>query len=734
MKAGLLGTMMTAVALALGTSHAGRAGKPEAAGEAPSLRRFALVVGANDGGTSRVRLRYAGTDAVNFTSVMTRFGGVAEGDVWLLQEPSRKQFLTAMEGMKARVAEAQAAGIRAELLVYYSGHSDENGLMLGGERLAYPEFRSRIDAVPARIRVAVVDACASGALTRLKGGSRLPAFSVDQSSNLSGYAFLTSSSGAEAAQESDRIKASYFTHYLVSGLRGAADRNQDGRVTLGEAYAFAFQETLSQTEGSQAGAQHPSYDMRLTGTGDLVLTDLRGTSAGLVLAPPMKGRLFVRSSKGDLVAELQKQPGAKVELGLEPGLYDLRLDQGDSLFQALVKVDATVHAPVSRADFAPAARERTRSRGGDPDSALARSIAETTSKAAHAALIPSDDGWIPARAAVVPGVGFPGRGAGPWSHNLSVNLFAGRARAIHGLQFSLGANHADGGVDGMQFGLLNFSDAGSRGLQLGMLANARARGGHTGAQLALLANNADTLTGLQMAFINHAGSGTGLQAGLLNTSGTGRGVQAGLINAARGQSGVQAGLVNAAGTQTGVQVGLINAADTARGLQMGLVNYARHSDGAVLGLFSLILNGLHDVEATFDDRSMLRTALVLGGPYNYNYISFDMKAREPRHLWGASAGVGVHIPYNRFFADIDAGVGSVFNEVDWENHSLVGRVRAIGGISPARYFNLFGGFTYNVEAWPGSKRPNLNPGIAGDRMGDDIRTHQWPGFVLGVRI
>ena len=734
MKAGLFGLLMTAAAFSLGTAEAGPAPKAaQAANPSQGLRRFALVVGANDGGASRVRLRYAGTDAANFTAVMTRFGGVAEADARMLQEPTRRQFLEAMSAMRAKVAAATAAGDRAELLVYFSGHSDESGLMLGGEKLGYPEFRARIDSIPARIRLAVVDACASGALTRLKGGSRLPAFSVDQSSNLSGYAFLTSSSGAEAAQESDRIKASYFTHYLVSGLRGAADRNQDGRVTLGEAYAFAFQETLSQTEGSQAGAQHPSYDMRLTGTGDLVLTDLRGTSAGLVLAPAMRGRLFVRAASGDLVAELQKQPGAKVELGLEPGLYDLGLDQGDSLFHALVKVDTLSHAPVSRADFSPVARERTRLRGNDPDSALALAIAETASKVAVAAIIPSGEGWIPARAAVVPGVGFPGRGAGPWSHNLSINLFSGRARNIHGLQFSLGANQADYEMHGMQLGMLNFSGTESRGAQIGFVANGRANR-HSGLQLALAVNNADTLTGLQAAFINHAGDATGGQAGFVNSVGRGTGLQAGLLNAAKRQTGVQAGLVNAVGTQNGMQIGLINAADTARGLQAGIFNYARHSEGAVLGLFSLILNGLHDVETTFDEKSMLRTALVLGGPYNYNYVSFDMKARYPRHLWGGSAGVGVHIPRKYAFADLDAGMGVLMNEIDLENYSVTGRVRAIAGASPARYLNLFAGFTYNVEAWPGSGRPNLNPDREGDRMTDDIRTIQWPGFVLGVRI
>ena len=715
---------LAASALSLPSAAAGPAHGP--------LRRFALAAGANDGGPSRVRLRYAGSDAANFAAVMQRFGGVEAGDARILREPGRREFLEALADLRRRVTAANAAGQRAELLIYFSGHSDETGLMLGSERLGYSEFRARIDSIPARIRVAVVDACASGALIRIKGGRRLPAFSVDQSSNLSGYAFLTSSSGAEAAQESDRIRASFFTHYLLSGLRGAADRNQDGRVTLGEAYAFAFQETLAQTEGSQAGAQHPGYDMRLAGTGDLVLTDLRGTSAGLVLAPGLRGRLFVRSATGELVAELHKQAGGKVELGLEPGLYDLNLEQGDSLFHALVKVDTLTHAPVARADLAPVLREATRRRGGAPSDTLLHGAEIGPDPVSERRPLPAI-AWIPVRTAIVPSLGFPGSGPGPWSHNLSLNLVLGRAAEIHGLQLSLGANLAEGEMEGGQAGLFNFASGPSRGLQIGLVANAEAVA-HSGVQIALAGNQADALAGLQAAAINHAGQGRGVQAGLVNAAGGFTGIQAGLLNAASRQQGIQAGLLNVAGSQRGVQAALMNIADTVRGLQVGLFNYATYGQGYALGPLNLILNGMHDAEMTFDDRSMLRTAFLLGGPYNYNYLSFDMKARYPRHLWGGSTGMGLHIPYGRVFLDTDAGVGLVLNEYDWENYSVTGRLRGILGFSAARYFSAFFGFTYNSEAWPAQLRPNLNPEIEGESWGEDIRAHRWGGFVLGVRL
>jgi uncharacterized caspase-like protein len=110
------------------------------------------------------------------------------------------------------------------VIVYYSGHADEKGLLLGDDRYSYRSLRDRLDQIPGDVRIAVLDACSSGAFTRMKSGQSRPAFLVDESSDMRGHAFLTSSSDSEAAQESDRIRASYFTHYLLSGFRGAADR------------------------------------------------------------------------------------------------------------------------------------------------------------------------------------------------------------------------------------------------------------------------------------------------------------------------------------------------------------------------------------------------------------------------------------------------------------------------------------------------------------------------------
>jgi uncharacterized caspase-like protein len=92
-----------------------------------------------------------------------------------------------------------------------------------------------------------------------------------------GEALLTSSTSDELARESDALRGSFFTHHLVSGLRGAADQSKDGRVTLAEAYDYAYAKTVTQAEGGQ----HPTFKYDLAGRGDVVLTALADAGAWL---------------------------------------------------------------------------------------------------------------------------------------------------------------------------------------------------------------------------------------------------------------------------------------------------------------------------------------------------------------------------------------------------------------------------------------------------------------------
>ena len=336
---------------------------PALVAAARPVRRIALVIGANQGGAERVPLRWAVADAERVAGLLTEMGGVAPPDCIVLREPTRRALLDGLAVVRGRAEEPRAGDGRTEVVVYYSGHADEKGLLLGREVLSYRELKDAMHGISADVGIGILDACASGVITRLKGGEQQPGFLTDESMQMRGYAFLTSSSANEAAQESERIKGSYFTHALLTGLRGAADTTGDGRVTLNEAYQYAFHETLSETTATQGGAQHPAYDIRMAGTGDVVITDVRETSCTIVLGPGFDGRFYVRNAKHMLVAELYKPADRTVELGLEPGSYDVHYEQEPLLFDTTVSLVEGDRKTLEREAFHPVKRAATQGRG-----------------------------------------------------------------------------------------------------------------------------------------------------------------------------------------------------------------------------------------------------------------------------------------------------------------------------------------------------------------------------------
>jgi len=137
-------------------------------------------------------------------------------------------------------------------------------------------------------------------------------------------------------------------------------------VTINEAYQFAFHETLAQTTSIEGGAQHPTYDIRMAGTGDVVMTDVRQNSGSLILGAEYDGRFFVLGPKRRLVAELYKPYGRQVELGLEPGEYRVYFEQDKKLLSTSFTLGDGPRQELVREDLRQARRLPTRLRGDDP--------------------------------------------------------------------------------------------------------------------------------------------------------------------------------------------------------------------------------------------------------------------------------------------------------------------------------------------------------------------------------
>lgn len=311
---------------------------------ARAATRFALVLGNNIGGPQDGALKWAAEDARRIHALLTELGGVMEGRAILLTDADMKRVRLELARLRGQIEEASRQGYRTELFVFYSGHGDAESLHLGYERLALAELAAELQRVPADATVTIIDACRSGALKRGrgKGVEHAPAFDISLAREIgpAGRVTITSAGRDEVAQESDELRGSFFTHHMVSGLRGAADNDHDGTVTLAELYRYAYNHTLASSHGETAAVQHPEMSVALEGEGELVMTVLNRARSTLILPADTEGSFLViddRSSR--VIAEVQKPRGASRALALPSGRYRVQLRRDGRIYAGEVALD-----------------------------------------------------------------------------------------------------------------------------------------------------------------------------------------------------------------------------------------------------------------------------------------------------------------------------------------------------------------------------------------------------------
>jgi hypothetical protein len=280
-------------------------------------QRRALIVGSHQAPPGLSTLRYAHDDARKVREVLIELGGIEESSAELLLEPNKQTLLQAFERLQKESDDV------SQLFFYYSGHADDTGLRLGDETVALEKIRDFLANEKFSVRVALLDSCQSGAASRTKGGKMRPGVDIRWTvePSIKGAVLITSSSAEEASVERDDLGGSLFTHFFVSGLRGASDSNEDGRVSLEEVFRYSYDHTLARSTDSRAGTQHPTYEYRIAGQRQLVLTWLDMPSF-IGFDKQLAGSYVVFDrSRGQVVAELTKKPGVQRRLWLSEGDY-----------------------------------------------------------------------------------------------------------------------------------------------------------------------------------------------------------------------------------------------------------------------------------------------------------------------------------------------------------------------------------------------------------------------------
>jgi hypothetical protein len=691
--------------------------------QSAGVERYGLYIGSNDGGKSQERLLYAGTDAIAFQKIMTEIGGISKSNGILLLDPAKEDVDSAFEVISELMKKKQKDAKRSEFVFYYSGHSDENALLLGKTKYDYSSLKAAITNVPSDVHVVILDSCYSGNFIRTKGGQKQKPFLMDDSSVVKGHAYLSSSSSQESSQESDEIGSSFFTNAMITGLRGAADTSGDKKVTLNELYSYAFNETLSKTEKT-ADPQHPNYNITLVGSGDLVLSDVSASDCVLTLARELTGRVIVRDKNSKLVAEINKTTQLPIYLALEEGQYGVTVIGERSTLQGSFALSPKKTYAISPANLSPVARSETRSRGSEAEEQPQTGAAETIGESDLLRMpivfsIFCNEFYLAAKK--------------PISTKLSLALFRSHVYEANGVMAAgignettiLNGAQAAGiyniaqDVNGAQAaGIFNFAKNDVNGAQVAGIFNYAHN--VTGAQAAGIVNVANDVKYAQAAWISNVakGSFTGAQGAWISnvTMGDFKGAQgAWLSNVTLGEfKGVQGSwLSNVARKDfTGLQASWLSnvACGNVKGVQIGFFNFCKGNADFQLGLINYSQNGIFEVAASYTTDQKIRLVLNSGNKHLYgifgvllNPEGFGKKALEQYGALVLGLGTRVELwKFNFDFAIMGNEVIFANEKSDKVHAEWFPSARIEAGFTPIPHLNVFAGFGMAFE-FPGNR-------------------------------
>lgn len=226
-------------------------------------KRIALLVGHQQGWKGEPKLDYVlSGDVRPLAKKLSDLGF----QVFQLENSGAHDVRRVLKRINVALKKTQGA---KTFLFYYSGHADPNHFHLGpkGKRpFSYKEFSTFFSSLPADRKIAIFDSCYSGEIIRRFGSlqkfrsmlKRGKAKGIRARRKLALHRLLLPKQGYEQGMrviassldiswELRERKASVFTYHLLGGLKGPADLNHDGRITVDELFDYTSQKVLSET-------------------------------------------------------------------------------------------------------------------------------------------------------------------------------------------------------------------------------------------------------------------------------------------------------------------------------------------------------------------------------------------------------------------------------------------------------------------------------------------------------
>ncbi len=226
---------------------------------------LALIIGVEGYKNTKANALYADNDAKMFKDYASEKIGVPESRIKILlnDNATEQQILLSVKEWLRRSTKVN----KSEIYIFFAGHGlasqdgknmyllPYDGLpkLLDDTAILRDRLFADLKATNPKTVTVFLDTCYSG-VTRseeILTAGRPIIIKAKEQSIPDGFILFSAASNEQISRPLEEAKHGMFSYFLMKGMEGNADANNDNKITAGELHSFVEQNVLQQSSGSQ---------------------------------------------------------------------------------------------------------------------------------------------------------------------------------------------------------------------------------------------------------------------------------------------------------------------------------------------------------------------------------------------------------------------------------------------------------------------------------------------------